>query len=189
MNPIRGGDSSSREGRPSKGRAPCAGFTLMELIVVVMFLGLIMGSIVPIYRDSVRGMRIDRGISDLVAVLRYAQERAVTDGREFRVYLDGEDHRYWMVGFAGLDDQGEPVYEEDIGARGGRGVLPDHMRFGRLDAQREPTADRIFFITFHPAGTSDVASLEIQQTEHRARPFRIEVLGRMGRVEVEDPRS
>lgn len=189
MNPITDDGSGSCEKRTRTSEASCSGFTLMELIVVVMFLGLIMGSIVPIYRDSVRNMRIDRGISDLVAVIKYAQERAVTDGREFRVYLDGDEHRYWMAGFAGLDDQGEPAFQQEVGARGGRGVLPQHLRFGRVDAQRESTVDRIFFITFHPAGTSDVASLEIEQIEQRARPFRIEILGRMGRVEVEDPRS
>ena len=189
MKPITDGGPGSREKRAQKSASSCSGFTLMELIVVVMFLGLIMGSIVPVYRDSVRNMRTDRGISDLVAVLKYAQERAVTDGRQFRVYLDGDEHRYWIAGFAGLDDHGDPVYQEDIGARGGRGVLPQHLRFGRLEAQRESTADRIYFITFYPAGTSDVASLEIEQIKQRARPFRIEVLGRMGRVEVEDPRS
>lgn len=189
MNPIKDGGSGSRATRPRKARTSCAGFTLMELIVVVMFLGLIMGSIVPIYRDSVRNMRIDRGISDLVTVIRYAQERAVTDGREFRVYLDTEEHRYWMVGFARLDDQGEPVFQQEVGSRGSGGVLPEHLRFRRIDAQREPGMDRVYFITFHPAGTSDVADLEIELTEGRSRPFRIQLLGRMGRVEVEDPRS
>lgn len=189
MKPFTDDGAGRGEKRTPRGDSSCAGFTLMELVVVVMLLGLIMGSIVPIYRDSVRNMRIDRGISDLVAVIKYAQERAVTDGREFRVYLDTEEHRYWMVGFAGRDEQGKAMFQQEVGARGGEGVLPQHLRFGQIEAQRESTTDRLYLITFHPAGTSDVASLEIEQIESRARPFRIEILGRMGRVEVEDPRS
>ena len=70
--------------------APARGFSLIELIVVLTILSLMLGVVVPIYHGSLSRTRSAGATRDFLATMKYAQERAVTDATEHRLYLDDD---------------------------------------------------------------------------------------------------
>jgi len=86
-------------------RAAC-GFTLMELIVVMTIISLMTAAVVPIYQGTLTWARNDRAVSQVVSLMKYAQERAVTDSVPYRFYIDDEKGAFWLAR-QGTDKDGE----------------------------------------------------------------------------------
>jgi prepilin-type N-terminal cleavage/methylation domain-containing protein len=71
-----------------RARQSGGGFTLMELIIVLTIIVIMSAAVVPVFGPSMAKLQRDHAVRDFVATLRYAQERAVTDTREYRLALD-----------------------------------------------------------------------------------------------------
>jgi general secretion pathway protein H len=84
----------SRTRWPGARRAPEAGFTLVEIMVVLVIVGLIAGM-------SIRGLRaltksdLRASVSHLSGAMRYLFNRAATTGKYHRLVIDVEKGRYW----------------------------------------------------------------------------------------------
>ena len=88
------------------------GFTLLELLAVVMILGLVSSLALPyIGRQSSRTLRSEA--QQLAATLELARERSVVTGVPHRVQLDLEASRYWIEWSGGADPN---AASEDSGA-------------------------------------------------------------------------
>jgi len=74
-----------------------AGFSLAELIVVVIVLGIITAGVVPVFAGSIRDMKTASAIDEFIALFKYAHERAIMNAVEYRLYLDHETDEYWIV--------------------------------------------------------------------------------------------
>ena len=89
--PTRKRDRSDRGGAR---RAPGAGFTLVEMLVVLLIIGLIAGM-------SIRGLRslaksdLRANTSHLSGAVRYLFDRASTTGKYHRLVIDVDQGRYW----------------------------------------------------------------------------------------------
>lgn len=68
-------------------RAPAQGFTLIELGVVLVLLGLILGIAVPAVIHSTVSSRLGAGADQVVAQLYLAREKAVDEQAEVTVYF------------------------------------------------------------------------------------------------------
>ena len=77
-----------------EAKANRTGFSLIELLLVLIFLIIISLAVVPIFRGSLDTVHADYTLRDIVALLKYAQERAVTDTTPFRFYMDPERGEY-----------------------------------------------------------------------------------------------
>src|SRR5262245_37750606 len=73
-----------------------AGFTLMELIVVVIVIAVISSAVIPMFADSLRSLRRQRYIDDFTTALKFAQERAISGSVEHRVYIDDKANTFWV---------------------------------------------------------------------------------------------
>lgn len=71
------------------------GFTLIEILAVVLILVLIASVVLPRMSVAVRQVEIDSG-RQLAATLDFAREKAVALGRAHRVVIDFEQSRYWI---------------------------------------------------------------------------------------------
>ena len=75
-------------------RGPQGGFTLVELLVVLVILGLMAGM-------SIRGLRtltksdLRASTSRLSGAIRYLFDRASTTGKYHRLVIDVDEGRYW----------------------------------------------------------------------------------------------
>ena len=73
------------------------GFTLLELLVVVALIATISLSVMPVFISSMHGIQLRNARNDLIAAIRFAQEMAVRESVEYRVYFNSQEHSYRMV--------------------------------------------------------------------------------------------
>ena len=135
------------------------GFTLFELLVVLAVMGLIATLAVPRFGQAGPGAALDRAARGLVADLREARSRAITENRSVAFLAEPERRAYRI--------DGDPR------------ALPAKARL-----QLEPgAAERI---RFHPDGTSDGGRLALVMGSSR-RDIEVDwLLGRIDVVERED---
>lgn len=80
------------------------GFTLLEVLIVITFLGLITGIVIPKYHQTINHQQL-RAIGDeLINDLRYVQQRAMAEGGYFdiRFYQFANPPRYLIYKETGL---------------------------------------------------------------------------------------
>lgn len=64
------------------------GFTLLELLIVVLVLGILAGLAFPVMAKSVTDARLRGAVSEVATALRYAKASAMNTGRTCRVVFD-----------------------------------------------------------------------------------------------------
>ena len=165
------------------GRGVRDAFTLLELIVVVALLSILTASIVPMYASSMTGARIRNARADLITALRYSQDRAVQESREYRLYLNREERSWWIERQSGVNKDNEKVFEPLAGAEGEKHILPEALEFRQIKA-RQPRDRSTYFIACYPHGVSDPAEIVIRDTRIRGDGFVIRISGPGGRITV-----
>ena len=149
--------------------------------MVVIVLALMTSIVTPLFRATMIRLRTEQGITEFLTAVQYAQERAVSDGREFRIYIDARANRYWIERFVEVDDDGERVYEpfEQFGMR----QLPEEISFRRVSAKTHRES-RAQYITCYPSGACDHASITIDRAHGRS--MTIDTRGRIASFRVRD---
>ncbi len=77
----------SRAGFPGRAR----GFTLLEMFIVLILLGVLTALAAPGTGRFLDSLNVRKQTSNIMATLRYARLKAVTEGREVRVSLEAMD--------------------------------------------------------------------------------------------------
>lgn len=172
----RGSETAGARRRPR-----AAGYTLLELIVVVILVALMTAAVTPMFRDSLFGVRADRIGRDLVATLRHAGELAIIQETEIRVYLDRKAGAYWLAA-PGRDEDGKEDFFPLEGKDGLPQHLPDSMKFDRISAHRGRGSSDLFYVRFHPGGASDMATIRLESGDKDR--LEIEVKGSAGQIGV-----
>jgi type II secretion system protein H len=72
------------------------GFTLIEIMAVVIIIGLMLGLVLPNMSAS-RAARLRQHAMDVASRVELARERTVVTGTIHRVWLDLEEGRYWVA--------------------------------------------------------------------------------------------
>lgn len=161
-------------------------FTLLELLVVIIIIAVISMSIVPVYIFSMNGIEMRNARNDLIAAIRYAQEMAVRESREYRITFDMDENSYHIERLAGLDNE-EKVFEPAESLLGEGQRLPDFLTLTKVKGvQNKYTRD--YYIRCLPNGTSDKATIELRDTRARNIRYVLEVAGPLGQVSMEEHR-
>lgn len=98
------------------------GFTLVELLVVLVLAALLVGLVGPQLASGVPGSELRAGARDLASALRQARADAISSGEEQRLILNVEDNRF------------------DLSGSGRSGSLPGDLRL-RIDTSRGEVVD------------------------------------------------
>ena len=117
---------------PSRGR----GFTLFELLLVLLLLGLLYGLALPLIGAGSTGVDMKAASRQLAAGLRKTRSIAVTEQREAVLTLDVEGRMFSLTG--------DPKSYS----------LPRQLDFSLFTAQSELVREKTGGIRFFPDGTS-----------------------------------
>jgi len=146
------GPSADRT-RPAPRHASSAGFTLLELVLVMVIICTVLAAASP----SLRGFFASRKTADaaarIVALAEYGRARAVAEGRMFRLNLDPSEGTYW------LDARCEGLFERLATEFGRTFRLPDGTRASWLEP---PDAAERRWILIFPDGRAEAARILIE---------------------------
>jgi prepilin-type N-terminal cleavage/methylation domain-containing protein len=93
------GEGLSRRGWPRKGA-----FTLIELLLVMALLVIVLGVTFPSLQNFFRGRTLNSETRRFLALTRYAQSRAVSEGIPTVLWLDARQGTYGLQAEAGYLD-------------------------------------------------------------------------------------
>ena len=75
-----------------------AGFTLFELLIVLVILGLTLAVAVPLFSRALPGLELKSSARTVAATLREARSLAIADNREIAVAIDLDTRRIDLAG-------------------------------------------------------------------------------------------
>ncbi|MFA6241364.1 MAG: type II secretion system protein [Candidatus Hydrogenedentales bacterium] len=158
-----------------------AGFTLMELIIVMSIIAILSAAVVPIYHGSVSWVQRDRATRDFVALMKYAQERAIIDTVEYRFYMNADKRAYWVMRLDKVEDDGEKLFARPEEGEGIVRRLPETIALRKPKAHFDKKA-KAHYISFFGSGACDEAKVEL--IVDKRQKIVIDTKGRLGQFEV-----
>lgn len=97
-----------------------AGFTLIEIMVVIVVLAIVVGTIAPSLGPIAGDAQLRAATRDLIAALRYARAESVVTSRPHRLCVDSEAGRFWIEAWNEDEERGHlgfaPQREFKIGS-------------------------------------------------------------------------
>jgi prepilin-type N-terminal cleavage/methylation domain-containing protein len=121
------------------------GFTLLELMVVVLVISLAMGLAYPALSRGTSAIHLRATARDILNTFRHAREKAVTEQTGMRVAV--------------YRDRQELVLTDDFGAGNRRYVLPQDVRIERILLSGTEITEGPLLVRFIPNGSSDDAEV------------------------------
>ncbi|MEM7310522.1 MAG: GspH/FimT family pseudopilin [Planctomycetota bacterium] len=161
-----------------------AGFSLIELMGVIIILGLIGTVAVVSWQALLPGARMNAGIRNLSEVLASARSEAIARNSVFEIWYDFDAHKYWVrtpyrVG-GGLANVGE----EDQHAIMDETLLPEwglELLQVTIDEETYTEADGQVYVRFDPLGASSAHTVVLHHPMFDSY-FTLEVLPLTGEI-------
>jgi len=141
------------------------GFTLVELLVVLVIMGLVVGLVGTSLSRSISGAEIRVAARNMVAALRYTRTQAILNKSEEIFLVDTDQHRYTAPGR-------DPV------------VLPEGMDVLLTTARTEMTSEKVGGIRFFPDGGSTGGRIDLIAN---GREFNVNVAWLTGEASLAHP--
>lgn len=88
---ARGPEPDSKRERPDSGRA---GFTLVEIAIVMVIMGIIMAIAMPNMQRTLDSYRVKSAAAEVAVAIRYAQQESVTREVRHSVKFDTDYNNY-----------------------------------------------------------------------------------------------
>ncbi len=147
------------------GRTPQRGFTLLELIVVLVIAGLILAITPPLFSRAMPGTQLKGAARQIASALKYARGHAVVSQREARFTLDVERRLFSVTG------------------RNKRVSLPESLDYRLFTARAERMSDSVGAVRFYPDGSSSGGRVTLA---HGERKYHVDIDWLTGQVEILD---
>ena len=124
-----------------------AGFTLVELILVLAILAMMVALVAPALAKSSRARNLEQEALQFIALTEYARDEAVSQGVEMAVFVEAQTQHYGIEPASG--NSGVSLRKDF--------TLHEDLHFEPVEAQSKK-AGRI--ITFSPEGTPELTSVD-----------------------------
>ena len=137
-------------------RSSTAGFTLLELILVMIILCTMLGMAAPSLRGFFSSRQINDAAEHLVAVARYAKVQSVYQSRPYRLNFEQREkdvYEYWL---SSVDNSELKRLQNDFGSKF---KLPKGIE---VDFEGFSNDGGIWYIDFNPEGYSRQCRIELQ---------------------------
>ena len=142
----------------SRRAHPEVGFTLMEILLVLLILGIIAGLSIPHLSRTYHTMLLNRTTNDLASLIRYAQSRAIIQRQVFQLSLDPQSKRYCLrKADSNSPDKKLPLHFSPVAGRLGRALeIPQEIQI----LAQNPTID------FQPDGKMAKVNWSLCDRDH-----------------------
>jgi type II secretion system protein H len=159
------------------------GFTLMEIIIVVVIMGIMLAVTVPTVVNMSKKNELRAGAREMIALLKYARTEAVFNERTTGVFLDLDKKQYWL-------DLREPDKKTGEYKPGGpkrqleqKRVLGKNLWIEEVKTvDNNIIKDKLIAIDFNPDGSASPALFTI--VNKSGSKITVEVLKSTGMTEV-----
>lgn len=148
--------------------APARGFTLMEMILVLVIAAMLTAVAVPNMQPAMAAMRLRGAASDIASALRHVRGQALSRGREATFTLNVARHLYRVSG------------------RAKSYALPDSVQLQLFTADQELVDAEEGNIRFYPDGSATGGRVSLEAGGNRRL---IDVNWLTGEVTVRDERE
>ena len=94
-----------------KTSANAKGYTLIELIVVLVLLGLMFGLVVPKFRQAILSDSINATALRIIGLVEDLRERAISNQVSYILHLDMREKKLWAVAGTASEEEQETARE------------------------------------------------------------------------------
>jgi prepilin-type N-terminal cleavage/methylation domain-containing protein len=137
---------------PNSDRRRSGGFTLLELIAVLVLISTVLAIAAPSLRGFVRGRQTSDTAARMLSLTHLARSRAISQGCTYRLNFDTEEGIYWLT----VQEGG--AFVEIEGDYGRHFRLPVGVSIA-LNAPSDE--EELSYVRFHPDGRCDAATIEL----------------------------
>jgi len=161
-----------------RGHPVSSGFTLLELLVVLVIISLLAGFVGPRLGGSLTRLNLKTGSKQVASALRYARSQAASRCVTYRVLLNFEDREVTVQVPERSDSTGEGdgvshINEDSPKERSKHFKLPKGVRFDQAVSGGETWDAGTFQLAFYPDGGSSGGSVTL--ADEKDRQFQIDV--------------
>ncbi len=152
------------------------GFTLIEIIVVLVIIAVAMAVVMPSMRTGLAGMRLEAKGRDLVTLCRTARTLAVGEQRVYRIAVQKDRNRIFLV-----DAYHEKVRDFE---------LTDEIKVSSVKYEGEESRNPAVYISFYPNGRADDAELVLENDRGRKVTVKTDVITGSAKLTIpKEPRG
>lgn len=152
------------------------GFTLIEMLLVVLIVGIVLALSAPNFSKGYSRFQLKNTADDLLSMSRWAQAMAIGQERSYALSFSFDRHSYDLESATVNEESGEENGFEPVKGNLGRmHKIPDTIH---LDTDK----DRI---RFYPDGTIDEATIQLNSPEQKEVLSSTQVRGMMTKVDDE----
>lgn len=161
-----------RTPRQRQNRARLKSFSLIELLLVVVILGVIAGLAIPNFSQAYTNLQLQETAKNIAYLMRYAQSQAIIRQKVFRLDFDEPNQKYRLRQRTAERKDNDPgdSFERISGPNGRTFGMPDELI---LEIPRP-------FVEFYPNG--DIDKVRIYLSNAREKYFTISTQEQMGYV-------
>jgi len=158
------------------------GFSLIELIVVMILLSLTGALVVPSLSRFSKGVELKGAVKRVAAILRFSRSEAVNQGKVYQVFFDAE-LRQVRVQPAETEEgkaEGEPAEQKPSQKIY---IMPPSVQIKEVKAEEPEFPSELPTIEFYPNGGSNGGSILLDGGDGKV--FKITVFFLTGEVRIE----
>ncbi len=149
------------------------GFTLIELMLVLLIIGLGTAFIAPTVANSLVNVRLKAATRRLSAVLRYARSMAVSNKNTVQVFIDIDNASY-SAQVPSADNSGEGL--------SGATAFPADIKFKEVKIGEEVSTSGVVQLLFYPKGNTSGGEIVLENS--RGRTYKITIDPIIGKVKI-----
>lgn len=142
------------------------GFTLAEVLLVVVIIGMVTGAGAGLYVGSFRKMQVQRTAYDLFLTAKYARLMAVEEHKQYKMELDLANRIFYLTTVLWDEDSGQPQQEivknyycKPVQLQGD--VVFESVEIAPNGWETESVSDEQQSIVFSPDGTAQSSVVQI----------------------------
>lgn len=156
---------------------PARGFTLIELIVVLVLLGLMFGLTVPRFREAMLTDSLDATSLKLIGLVQDLRERAVSGQISYMLHFDIREKKIWAIA-------GNATEEEKEEARQRAFSLPPDVKIQDIWSWSSGKFFNEGFIRFSRKGYVEQSMIHLQSED--GRELSLELTPFLGSIKIHE---